>query len=77
MNREIISKKKLFLLISNFMLFLSFYFRYFYGSEGIQSLDPGATLLGEPDQIVNLGKSEIPYSLFLEYLFSLGESSFG
>lgn len=51
--------------------------RYFYGAAGIESCDPGATLLGEPDQIVHLGKSEIPYSLFLEYLFSLGESTFG
>lgn len=36
----------------------------------------GQTALGEPDQILSLGKSQLPYSLFLEYLFSLGDSEF-
>ncbi|XP_054155325.1 uncharacterized protein LOC128953828 [Oppia nitens] len=49
---------------------------YFFGSFGIESCNPGETVLGEPDQILSLGKCQLPYSLFLEYLFSLGDSSF-
>ena len=36
----------------------------------------GETMLGEPDQIVQLGKTELPYSLFLEYISSLSDSTF-
>ncbi|XP_076309626.1 uncharacterized protein LOC143224962 [Tachypleus tridentatus] len=49
---------------------------YFFGSDGINSCGPGETILGEPDQILNLGKTEIPYSIFLEFIFALGESSY-
>lgn len=49
---------------------------YFFGSFGIESCSAGETVLGEPDQILPLGFSQLPYSLFLEYLFSLGESTF-
>ncbi|RWS08794.1 uncharacterized protein B4U79_01416 [Dinothrombium tinctorium] len=49
---------------------------YFFGGMGIESCNPGETILGEPDQIVNMGKTEIPYSVFLEFIFSLGESVF-
>ncbi|OQR67182.1 hypothetical protein BIW11_04821 [Tropilaelaps mercedesae] len=43
---------------------------------GIESCAPGETVMGEPMQIVQLGKTEIPYALFLEYVFEMGESSF-
>jgi hypothetical protein len=33
-------------------------------------------MLGEPDQIIELGRSEIPYDLFMEYIISLGSSSY-
>lgn len=57
--------------------FLSFVLReYFYGGQGIESCGPGETILQEPMQIMPLGKSEVPYSLFLEYIFELGETSF-
>ncbi|GFW51117.1 desumoylating isopeptidase 1 [Trichonephila clavipes] len=36
----------------------------------------GETILGEPDQILTLGKTELPYSVFLEYIFALGESTY-
>ena len=36
----------------------------------------GETMLGEPDQIIQLGKTELPYSLFLEYISSLSDSTF-
>lgn len=49
---------------------------YFYGGLGIESCDPGATVLGEPQQIVQLGVTEIPYQLFLEYIFGLGSSTY-
>ncbi|CAG2174980.1 unnamed protein product [Oppiella nova] len=49
---------------------------YFFGSCGIQSCNAGETILGEPDQMLKLGKCQLPYSLFLEYLSSLGDSTF-
>ncbi|RWS25042.1 hypothetical protein B4U80_04571 [Leptotrombidium deliense] len=49
---------------------------YFFGSVGIQSCNPGETILGEADQILNLGKTEIPYTVFLEFIFSMGDSAF-
>ncbi|KAI2796903.1 Desumoylating isopeptidase 1 [Blomia tropicalis] len=49
---------------------------YFFGGGGIESCIVGGTNLGEPDQILLLGHTQVPYSLFLEFLFSLGESSF-
>ena len=36
----------------------------------------GGTLLGEPDRVEELGQSQVPYQLFLEYIFGLGESSY-
>ncbi|KAF2361386.1 PPPDE putative peptidase domain [Trinorchestia longiramus] len=49
---------------------------YFFGSGGIESCKPGGTILGEPDRIEDLGESQVPYQLFLEYIFGLGESAY-
>lgn len=49
---------------------------YFFGAMGIESCGAGETILGDPDQILTLGNTELPYSLFLEYIFALGESSY-
>jgi len=49
---------------------------YFFGSAGIESCSPGGTVLGEPDRIEVLGESQVPYQLFLEYIFGLGESAY-
>ncbi|KAG8195138.1 hypothetical protein JTE90_023315 [Oedothorax gibbosus] len=49
---------------------------YYFGSTGIESCRPGETILGEPDQILTLGRTELPYSVFLEYIFALGESTY-
>ncbi|RXG73992.1 Desumoylating isopeptidase 1, partial [Armadillidium vulgare] len=49
---------------------------YFFGSGGIESCRPGGTILGEPDRVEDLGCSQVPYQLFLEYIFGLGESSY-
>lgn len=49
---------------------------YYFGSSGIESCRPGETILGEPDQILKLGKTELPYSVFLEYIFAQGESTY-
>lgn len=40
------------------------------------SLFQGATLLGEPDAIVDLGNTEVPKELFTEYISSLQESTY-
>ncbi|XP_017493006.1 PREDICTED: uncharacterized protein LOC108381110 [Rhagoletis zephyria] len=44
---------------------------YFFGGMGVVSCPVGATNLGEPDQILPLGRTQVPYSLFLEYISSL------
>ncbi|KAH9501898.1 uncharacterized protein LOC124497125 isoform X2 [Dermatophagoides farinae] len=49
---------------------------YFFGGRGIESCIAGSSQLGEPDQILALGHTEVSYNLFLEYLFSMGESTF-
>lgn len=40
------------------------------------SLFQGATLLGQPDAIVDLGNTEVPKDIFTEYLSSLEESTY-
>nr|XP_053640138.1 uncharacterized protein LOC128694183 [Cherax quadricarinatus] len=49
---------------------------YFFGSGGIESCRPGGTILGDPDKIEELGHSQVPYQLFLEYIFGLGEGNY-
>lgn len=49
---------------------------FFYGGGGITSCYPGGTVLGVPDSTVNLGDTEVPRDLFLEYLSSLRESTY-
>merc|ERR1712142_149649 len=36
----------------------------------------GGTILGEPDKVEDLGESQVPYQLFLEYIFGLGDQSY-
>lgn len=33
-------------------------------------------MLGQPDKILKLGITEVPYNLLLEYVFGLGESTY-
>ncbi|XP_018495230.1 uncharacterized protein LOC100899700 [Galendromus occidentalis] len=49
---------------------------YFYGSQGVESCGPGETILKEPMQIMPLGKTEVPYVIFFEYIMELGETTF-
>lgn len=49
---------------------------FFYGGGGITSCMPGGTMLGEPDNVIDLGTTEVTEEIFLEYLSSLGESGF-
>ncbi|KAK8737113.1 hypothetical protein OTU49_004804 [Cherax quadricarinatus] len=49
---------------------------YFFGSGGIESCRQGGTILGDPDKIEELGHSQVPYQLFLEYIFGLGEGNY-
>ncbi|GLG94258.1 Uncharacterized protein GBIM_01500 [Gryllus bimaculatus] len=50
---------------------------YFFGSGGVQSCRPCGTVLGEPDRVVELGETFIPYQVFLEYVLGLGETTYG
>ncbi|XP_071384331.1 desumoylating isopeptidase 1b [Centroberyx affinis] len=49
---------------------------FFYGGEGIASCPPGGTQLGQPNSIVDLGSTEVTEEIFMEYLSSLGESTY-
>ncbi|XP_023670351.1 desumoylating isopeptidase 1 [Paramormyrops kingsleyae] len=49
---------------------------FFFGGEGITGCSPGGTLLGEPNTIVDLGSTEVTEEIFMEYLSSLGESTY-
>lgn len=49
---------------------------YFFGSTGIDSCPAGRTVLQEPDQVISLGRSELPHSVFLAYIDELAESSY-
>jgi len=49
---------------------------YFFTQEGIACVVPGSTGLGEPDRIENLGDTQLPYSVFLDYLLTIGENKF-
>ncbi|CAK9290195.1 unnamed protein product [Gordionus sp. m RMFG-2023] len=44
---------------------------YFYGKGGIQICNPGLSSIGPPDEIINLGITEVDKHLFREYLAAL------
>ncbi|KAK4874626.1 hypothetical protein RN001_013986 [Aquatica leii] len=50
---------------------------YFFGSQGVESCNPASTALGRPLQILHLGETQIPYTVFIEYLSGLSETSYG
>jgi len=49
---------------------------YFFTANGVGSVIPGGTGLGDPDQIESVGETQLPYSVFLDYILSLGETKF-
>lgn len=49
---------------------------HFFVGEGINSCPPGGTTMGEPDSVVDMGFTEVPEELFMEYLTSLAESTY-
>ncbi|CAG9857779.1 unnamed protein product [Phyllotreta striolata] len=49
---------------------------YFFGSRGVESCNPGSTALGAPIRIETLGETEVTYSIFIDYLKGLSESSY-
>lgn len=49
---------------------------FFFGGEGINCCAPGNTILGPPELTVDLGCTEVPEDVFMEYLTSLRESTF-
>ncbi|KAM9336187.1 desumoylating isopeptidase 1b [Symphorus nematophorus] len=50
---------------------------FFFVGEGINSCPPGGTSMGQPDSIVDLGSTEVPEAIFMEYLATLGDSTYG
>ncbi|XP_059353046.1 uncharacterized protein LOC130697945 isoform X3 [Daphnia carinata] len=49
---------------------------YFFGGQGITSCLPGETVLGQPNQIHPLGATQIPFSIFVDYVRGLADSTF-
>ncbi|XP_046448471.1 uncharacterized protein LOC124197205 isoform X2 [Daphnia pulex] len=49
---------------------------YFFGGQGITSCLPGETILGQPNQIHPLGATQIPFSIFVDYVQGLADSTF-
>uniref|UniRef100_A0A3Q2NXR6 palmitoyl-protein hydrolase n=1 Tax=Fundulus heteroclitus TaxID=8078 RepID=A0A3Q2NXR6_FUNHE len=49
---------------------------FFFGGEGISSCSPGGTMLGPPDTVVELGETEVTEEIFMDYLSSLGETTY-
>ncbi|XP_028264294.1 desumoylating isopeptidase 1b [Parambassis ranga] len=49
---------------------------FFFVGGGVNSCSPGGTHLGEPDSIVDLGFTEVPAEIFMDYLTSLAESTY-
>lgn len=49
---------------------------FFYGSQGIQSCEPGGTVLRQPNKVEIIGETFIPFQVFKEYIRGLAESSF-
>ena len=37
----------------------------------------GCTVLGTPERVESVGETEVPHSLFLDYVIALGDSTFG
>lgn len=49
---------------------------YFFGSRGVESCNPASTFLGPPKDIKFLGETEVPYSVFSDYLAGLSNSTY-
>ncbi|XP_071797684.1 uncharacterized protein [Asterias amurensis] len=49
---------------------------YFYGGGGIESCKPRGTILGQPEQVHDMGSTQVDYGLWLEYLGGLGSDEF-
>lgn len=49
---------------------------YFFGSMGIATCPPCGTILGQPDQVIDMGRTQVTQDLFEEYLRGLGASEF-
>lgn len=49
---------------------------YFFGSHGVESCNPFATALGRPLKIEKLADTQVPYTVFIDYLNGLSETTF-
>ncbi|XP_038048270.1 uncharacterized protein LOC119722295 [Patiria miniata] len=49
---------------------------YFYGGGGIESCKPSGTILGQPNQVHEMGTTQVDYTIWLEYMGGLGCDEF-
>jgi len=55
---------------------LAFGREYAYSLAGIECCQPGSTIYGEPKRVEHMGDTEIPYSIFFDFVLSLSENAF-
>ena len=46
-------------------------------SHSVTTSLQGCTVLGTPERVESVGETEVPHSLFLDYVIALGDSTFG
>ncbi|XP_057657441.1 uncharacterized protein LOC130894568 isoform X6 [Diorhabda carinulata] len=49
---------------------------YFFGSKGVESCNPGTTALERPLRVEVIGETQVPYSVFIDYLNGLSETTY-
>jgi len=49
---------------------------FYFGGMGIENCPPSGTMMGQPDSIVDLGVTQIPHEIFMDYLQDLANSTF-
>ncbi|KAL9957268.1 hypothetical protein ACROYT_G038882 [Oculina patagonica] len=49
---------------------------FFYGGDGISSCSPGGTILGSPDEVIDLGDTEVTQDVFMDFLSGIEQQNF-
>jgi len=49
---------------------------FFYGGDGISSCSPGGTILGSPDEVLDLGGTEVTQDVFMDILSGIEQQNF-
>jgi desumoylating isopeptidase 1 len=55
---------------------VAFGWEWFFGNDGIDRCPPKGTVLGEPNEIIKLGKIELKEEDFMEIIHQLADSTY-